>query len=63
MAGSGTYCLGMGKPLVDGGAAWLHLRRKVSRAQASTQRLYVVNPLYDQYRTEEAFEAAVKSYR
>jgi hypothetical protein len=62
-AGSGTYCLGMGKPLVDGGAAWLHLRRKCTRAQASPQRLYVVNPLYDQYRTEEAFEAAVKSYR
>ena len=63
LAGSGTYCLGMGKPLVDGGAAWLHLRRKGTRAQASPQRLYVVNPLYDQYRTEEVFEAAVKSYR
>jgi len=60
---NGGYCLGMSTPLVNGGAAWVHLRRKDSRAQASPQRLYVVNPLYDQYRTEEAFEAAVKSYR
>ena len=62
--GSGTYCLGMSEVLVDGGAAWVHLRRKAGgKVQVSTQRLYVVNPLYEQYRTEEAFEAAVKSYR
>ena len=60
---NGGYRLGMSQPLENGGAAWVHLRRKGSRVKVSTQRLFVVNPLYEQYRTEEAFEAAVKSYR
>ena len=55
--------LGMSQALVNGGAAWVHSRKRAdSTIRVSTQWLYVVNELLGNYQGDEALENAAESY-
>ena len=60
----GTYRLGMNVPLLDSGAAWLHLRHTpAGKIQLSTQHLFVKNDLLESYQDDKAFSFAATSYK
>lgn len=55
--------LGMSQPLVSGGAAWVHSRKRADGSiRVSTQRLYVVSELLERYQGDESLNAAAESY-
>ena len=55
--------LGMSQALVNGGAAWVHSRKRAdSTIRVSTQWLYVVSELLAGYQSENALEEAAQSY-
>lgn len=55
--------LGMSMPLVSGGAAWVHSRKRADGSiRVSTQRLYVVSELLEGYQGDESLNTAAESY-
>ena len=56
-------CLGMSQPLASGGAAWVHSRKRADGSiRVSTQRLYVVSELLENYQGDGALASAAESY-
>lgn len=66
--GSRTWCrregfLALSEPLADAAAAFIHVRvGSGGRLLASTQELLCANPIAAPYTTEEAFDAAYRSF-